>query len=48
MNKEWNINFLENTPPEIQQTYCNKFSIGQNTFWNVQYVWCEAGPTYFF
>ena len=31
MNKEQNVNFIQNSPLDIKQTYSSEFFIGQST-----------------
>ena len=35
IDKEWNINFLSDSPLGIRQTYSSKVFNGQSTFWKL-------------
>ena len=46
-NNAWNINFVQNSPFSIQNTYSIKFSIGQSTFEIPLLIQSQTEPSYF-
>ena len=48
MNNDWNINFLQDSPLDIQHTYFSEFSISQSTFETPLLMLYESSLSYFF